>query len=214
MLRKRGTFILSFLILVLLSFLWWIDLINEGDKGRHRRDIISLLKWGIILFIFREVIFFVSWFWAFFHNITLSNIFGILLVSPARVPTLNTLVLLRRGIFVTLAHHLFLENRKRKIFMWWGVIYGLLFTSLQGIEYLEISFSIRDSFFGSRFFVTTGFHGLHVILGTLFLIFITLRWERFTSSHRVGLECSLWYWHFVDVVWLFLYMFIYWWYYF
>ena len=91
------------------------------------------------------------------------------------------------------------------------MFYGILFTTLQGIEYYEIAFSVRDGFYGSSFFITTGFHGVHVLVGTLFLIVITLRWGYFTPNHRVGLECRLWYWHFVDVVWLFLYSFVYWW---
>lgn len=203
--------ILTFILITILRFIWWKDLIKERDKGGHRQDVISILKWGIILFILREVIFFFRWFWGYFHNITLSNVEGIISVNPATVPTLNTLILLSRGLFVTLFHHLFLEGKKRDIIILFGIIYGLLFTSLQGIEYFEILFSTRDSFFGRSFFITTGFHGIHVIVGTIFLFIIWLRRRIYSLFHRVGLECRLWYWHFVDVVWLFLYIFIYWW---
>lgn len=211
-LSKSLVFFISLFILFIVSYLWWSDLNSESSFGWHGGEIMNLLKWGFILFVFSEVIFFVSWFWGLYHNCTLGNVEGVIKVNPISIPTLNTFILLSSGAFVTIAHHLLIGyNKYCIILIIFGVVYGMLFTTLQGIEYIEIIFSTGDSWFGSSFFVTTGFHGLHVLVGTLFLITVTFLWNTYSYSHSVGLECSLWYWHFVDVVWLFLYLVVYWW---
>jgi len=180
-----------------------------------------LLKLGFYWFVFREVIFFVSWFWAFFHNALspinevgrVSSLFGVEFISPLALPLLNTLVLLTRGITCTVSHHKFLQNAYAEVYMLITVLLGVLFTSLQLIEYNTCAFTITDSFFGASLFVTTGFHGLHVVIGTiiLFTVLVRLYLSSFNSNHSLLIEFSILYWHFVDVVWLFLYVFIYCW---
>jgi cytochrome c oxidase subunit 3 len=131
------------------------------------------------------------------------------------VPLLNTIILLSSGVTVTWAHHSIIENNHSQTFqgLLLTIVLGVYFTILQGLEYWEASFSISDSVYGATFFVATGFHGLHVLIGTTFLIVCLLRHHKcqFSSSHHFGFEAAAWYWHFVDVVWLFLYIRIYWW---
>lgn len=211
----------SLLFFRLISFFWWRDVSREGIRGDHSSEVQDGLKWGIALFIFREVLFFVAWFWAFFHNSTvpvqdLGNTWppvGVFPINPFQVPLLNTIILLSRGITVTWAHHNLIKGYSiiKRIVL--TITLGFLFTLCQLIEYIEASFSIAERAFGRRFFVTTGFHGLHVIIGTLFLLFIFIRSlnMEFSANHHIGAEFAIWYWHFVDVVWLFLFSFIYWW---
>jgi cytochrome c oxidase subunit 3 len=143
---------------------------------------------------------------------------GILPINPFQIPLLNTIILLSSGITVTWAHHSLLANKndKVKLRLLITIILGLYFTSLQIWEYWDASFRFSDSIFGSSFFIATGFHGLHVIVGTIFLLISFLRFKinLFSKVHHLGFEISIWYWHFVDVVWLFLYTFLYWWSYF
>lgn len=178
---------------------------------------------GIILFIVREIFFFLSFFWAFFHSrlspvIYLGGIWppcGIESLNAFQVPLLNTVILLASGVRVTWAHQTLLgENflaTRVSLIVTWGL--GIYFLFLQWIEYRISIFRISDSVYGRTFFIATGFHGFHVIVGTLFLIII---WQRvgfvhFRSSHHLGFEFAAWYWHFVDVVWLFLFSVVYWW---
>nr|DBA44326.1 TPA_asm: cytochrome c oxidase subunit III [Depressigyra globulus] len=213
------------LFLILLTMLqWWRDVIREGAfQGHHTSMVYKGLCLGMILFIASEVLFFFAFFWAYFHSSLaptpeLGSCWppvGISPLNPFEVPLLNTAVLLASGVTVTWAHHSLMQGDRP------GAIQGLLFTVLLGVyftylqagEYHEASFSISDGAYGSTFFVATGFHGLHVLIGSTFLIVCLLRlWSyHFSNSHHFGFEAAAWYWHFVDVVWLFLYLSIYWW---
>lgn len=217
-------FLFSLFIITIISLYWWRDVIRERTyQGHHSRVVLSGLMFGIILFIISEVFFFISFFWAYFHsrlrpNIELGILWppcGIIPFNPFQVPLLNTIILLASGVRVTWAHQLILDNKwklaeKALIITW---ILGLYFLILQGFEYLIASFRIGDSAFGSTFFITTGFHGFHVLVGRLFLFIMWLRISNIQLSrgHHFGFEAAAWYWHFVDVVWLFLFSLIYWW---
>lgn len=203
---------------------WWRDVSRERSlQGLHTKWVVRGLRWGIILFITSEVLFFFSFFWAFFHRRLAPNIeigrswppIGVIAINPFCVPLLNTAVLLGRGVTVTWAHHRLvnINNKNTNTAIIITITLGIYFTILQGWEYIEASFSIRDSRYGSVFFVATGFHGIHVLVGTLFLVFCLLRHKIniFSLQHHSGIEIAIWYWHFVDVVWLFLFRFIYWW---
>ena len=206
------------------SFQWWRDISREAAlQGHHPIEVENNIRAGIILFIISEILFFVSFFWAFFHSSLAPSIeIGILwppkniqAFNPFQIPLLNTIILLSSGVSVTWAHHSLIENNhsqaKKGLFI--TIILGVYFTALQAYEYLEASFSFSDSVYGSTFFLATGFHGLHVIVGTSFLTicFIRLYKFQFSQKHHFGFEAAAWYWHFVDVVWLFLYITIYWW---
>nr|AVV48240.1 cytochrome c oxidase subunit III [Microporella ordo] len=203
---------------------WWRDVTREGTfQGFHTSKTTKGLQMGMVLFIVSEVCFFFAFFWAFFHSslaptIELGNMWppkGVNPLSPWGIPLLNTMVLLSSGVTVTWAHHSLLAINHKEVLI--GLIatvaLGLYFTFLQASEYLETSFSISDSAYGTTFFVATGFHGLHVIIGTTFLFICLIRAQKmhFTQSHHFGFEAAAWYWHFVDVVWLFLFISIYWW---
>ena len=215
---------LSIARLILTASLWWKDVSLEGSGQGFHTSIVNLgLRWGIVLFIVSEIFFFLRFFWAFFHRrlsptVEIGNYWppiGIITFNPFEVPFLNTLVLLRSGVTVTWAHHRVIRgNRKEgKLGLIITIILGVYFTALQALEYAEASFSIADSAYGSTFFIATGFHGLHVLVGTLFLLVCLFRIIKyhFSSIHHFGLEAAAWYWHFVDVVWLFLFVWIYWW---
>lgn len=215
---------LGVITLMLTTYQWWRDITRESTfQGLHTLFVIKGLRWGIILFITSEVLFFFSFFWAFFHN-SLSPTFevgmlwpptGIVPFNATQVPLLNTLILLSSGITVTWSHHALIENNFTQITqaIFITILLGVYFSFLQGVEYYEASFSIADSSYGASFFVTTGFHGLHVLIGTTFLLICMLRilQGHFSSLHHFGFEAAAWYWHFVDVVWLLLYVNMYWW---
>nr|URX53259.1 cytochrome c oxidase subunit III [Glyptotermes perparvus] len=211
-------------IMILTMIQWWRDIVREGTyQGLHTKTVTKGLRWGMILFIISEVFFFISFFWAFFHSslsptIELGSTWpptGISPFNPLQIPLLNTAILLASGVTVTWAHHGLLENNYKQGLqgLFFTVLLGIYFTILQAYEYMEASFTIADSSYGSTFFVATGFHGLHVIIGTTFLLMCLLRQlgKHFSSNHHFGFEAAAWYWHFVDVVWLFLYISIYWW---
>lgn len=221
---STALFFIRVLRIILSIVQWWRDIVREGTfQGLHPLKVQRGLQWGIILFIVSEVIFFFSFFWAFFHSrlsprLEVGRVWppvGIYPFNPFNIPLLNTAILLRSGATVTWAHHSLLskEHREAGLRLLITVLLGLYFTSLQAFEYYEASFSIADSVYGATFFVATGFHGLHVIIGTTFLFICLgrLRMAHFSSSHHFGFEAAAWYWHFVDVVWLFLYISIYWW---
>lgn len=181
------------------------------------------IKLGIILFIVSEILFFFSFFWSFFH-LRLTQLIelginwppsGILTFNPFIIPLLNTIILLTSGISITWAHHRLLNNYFKQfiISLIITIILGVYFSILQIYEYYEAPFNISDSSYGSIFFIATGFHGLHVIIGTTFLIICYLRnkFIHFSSNHHFGFEAAAWYWHFVDIVWLFLFIVVYWW---
>nr|YP_010265244.1 cytochrome c oxidase subunit III [Megophrys sp. HW-2022]ALM02677.1 cytochrome c oxidase subunit III [Megophrys sp. FH-2015]UIP56998.1 cytochrome c oxidase subunit III [Megophrys sp. HW-2022] len=213
------------LILTLLTmFQWWRDVTREAVfQGHHTPPVQKGLRFGMILFITSEVFFFVGFFWAF-YNASLSPTIevgqfwppaGISPLNPFEVPLLNTAVLLASGVTVTWAHHSIMEGNNKEALqsLTLTVILGLYFTVLQAMEYYEAPFTIADGIYGTTFFVATGFHGLHVIIGSIFLLTCLFRLanHHFTTSHHFGFEAAAWYWHFVDVVWLFLYISIYWW---
>ncbi len=217
-------FFLGLAILLLVIYQWWRDISREGRVQGHHRAIVELgLRWGILLFIVSEVFFFLSFFWAFFHrslapNVELGGLWpplGLMVFNPFQVPLLNTVVLVSSGVRVTWAHHAIIEGKfyQFKLAILLTIFLGVYFTFLQGLEYYEASFSFADRVYGSTFFIATGFHGLHVIIGTLFLLVCLLRHliYEFSPSHHFGFEAAAWYWHFVDVVWLFLYLVVYWW---
>lgn len=212
----------SFIVLLILSLFWWRDVSRESFlQGLHSDFVILSLKVGMILFITSEVLFFISFFWTFFHSgvspiIEIGQLWppiGLETFNPLNVPLLNSVILLSSGVTVTLSHHQILRGRSFSTYLLLTVLLGFYFTFLQGLEYLESPYTIMDSVFGGVFFLATGFHGLHVILGSMFLLLILIRSMiiRFREVHLVGFELSAWYWHFVDVVWLFLYSSIYWW---
>lgn len=216
--------ILGYLIVILTIYQWWRDICREGTyQGKHTILVTKGLRWGIILFIVSEIFFFVSFFWAFFHRSLAPNIeigaiwppIRITPFNPFQIPLLNTIILIRSGVSVTWAHHAIIENNNSQITqgLFITIILGIYFTILQAYEYFEAPFTIADRIYGSTFFIATGFHGLHVIIGTIFLLICLIRHlnNHFSSNHHFGFEAAAWYWHFVDVVWLFLYISIYWW---
>nr|YP_009995485.1 cytochrome c oxidase subunit III [Ochthebius sculptoides]QNP09940.1 cytochrome c oxidase subunit 3 [Ochthebius sculptoides] len=221
---NNNLFLLGTLITMLIMYQWWRDVSREGTfQGLHTYNVTMGLRWGMILFITSEIFFFLSFFWGFFHSSLAPSIEigmtwppkGIMTFNPIQIPLLNTLILLTSGLTVTWAHHSLMENNfsQAKQALLLTVILGFYFTLLQAYEYIEASFTISDAVYGSSFFMATGFHGIHVIIGTTFLLICYLRHinNHFSSIHHFGFEAAAWYWHFVDVVWLFLYISIYWW---
>jgi heme/copper-type cytochrome/quinol oxidase subunit 3 len=209
---------------VLIMGLWWRDVIREATfEGMHTQQVQAGLKLGFILFIISEVMFFVGFFWAFFHS-SLSPAIQIGCVwppaaiapfNPLGIPLINTLVLLLSGCTITYTHHaLIMGNFGKTIFGFTETIfYAILFTLLQLDEYIYAPFAISDGIYGSVFYMTTGLHGFHVIIGTAYISVALIRTvlAHFTKTHHLGFEMAAWYWHFVDIVWLIVYTFIYWW---
>jgi len=226
-------------------FMWWRDVIKEAHAGDHTPVVQLHLRYGMIMFIASEVMFFVAWFWAFFdaalfpaavHPLQNSTeVIGMVernaltggvwppkpsdnfhaTFDPWGLPLVNTLVLLLSGTTVTWAHHALLENNRKGLI--WGlsltVVLGILFTALQAYEYGHAAFNYSGHIYGATFFMATGFHGAHVIIGTIFLAVCLARALKghFTPKQHFGFEAAAWYWHFVDVVWLFLFACIYVW---
>lgn len=256
---------IGLVIILFIMFLWWRDVVRESTfMGFHTELVRKGLKLGFILFIISEVMFFLSFFWGFFHSslspaIELGSIWpplGIEVFNVWDIPFLNTLILLLSGASVTLIHYAIMHpnysnynyrylSKRRKLnsleltvlslkfkkslvlffknlnSLKFQIIFGFLvtiflafiFTGLQIFEYLNASFSISDSIYGSTFFMLTGFHGFHVLVGTIFLLVCFLRFLKthFSVRHHLGFEAAAWYWHFVDLVWLFLLIVVYWW---
>nr|ASY98570.1 cytochrome c oxidase subunit III [Metallyticus sp. JZ-2017] len=215
---------MGMMILIITIIQWWRDVVRESTyQGCHTKKVMTGLRWGMILFIVSEVFFFISFFWTFFHSSLTPTIelsvewppMGIKPFNPLLIPLLNTTVLLASAITITWSHHGLLENNYNQATqgLLLTITLGVYFTLLQLYEYYEAPFTIADSVFGSIFFVATGFHGLHVIIGSTFLLICYYRmlFIHFSSDHHFGFEAATWYWHFVDVVWLFLYISIYWW---
>lgn len=223
-LNLTGLFALGNIVLILVVTQWWRDISREGSTQGLHTSIVELgLRWGIILFIISEIFFFVRFFWAFFHNRLSPSVdigstwppYGIQVFNPFQVPLLNTIILISSGISVTWSHHALIEGKFSQVShgLLLTVLLGIYFSILQILEYYEARFTFADSVYGSTFFIATGFHGLHVLVGTLFLIVSYIRHLNceFRVTHHFGFEAAAWYWHFVDVVWLFLYLVIYWW---
>ena len=230
--RSRcGGCVPGFLGVLYTMLVWWRDVIHEGQEGDHTPVVQLGLRYGMILFIASEVMFFVAWFWAFFNSALnldagveiVKDAFtggvwppkGIEVFDPWHLPLLNTLILLTSGTTVTWAHHALIHNDRKGLV--WGlvctIVLGIIFTSVQAYEYAHAPFSFGGNIYGATFFMATGFHGFHVIVGTIFLIVCLIRAIKghFTPKAHFGFEAAAWYWHFVDVVWIFLFFCIYVW---
>jgi len=206
------------------AFLWWWDVIKEATRlGYHTSVVQRSHKIGFILFIVSEVMFFFSFFWAFFHFSADPSVYigclwppeGIEPLNPKRIPLYNTYILLFSGATITYTHYsVIAQIKKNTDFGFWStLLLAVLFTCNQEFEYQVSTFSIADGVYGSTFFMITGLHGLHVIIGTIFIYICWWRFkfQHFKPNHHLGLEFAIWYWHFVDVVWLFVFTFIYYW---
>nr|AVE15674.1 cytochrome c oxidase subunit III [Haania sp. JZ-2017] len=215
---------MGFIITLMITIQWWRDVARESThQGFHTKKVMIGLRWGMILFIISENFFFISFFWTFYHSslfptIELGNMWPPMSIFPfnaLQIPLLNTTILLTSGISITWCHHSLLNNNynQAKQSMIITLILGVYFTIFQLYEYWEAPFPITDSVFGSIFFVAPGFHGLHVIIGSTFLMVSLSRilFLHFTSNPHFGFEAAAWYWHFVDIIWLILFISIYWW---
>ncbi len=260
--KGSAWFIAGFAWVTAVAFFWWRDVIKEAHKGDHTQVVQLHLRYGMILFIASEVMFFVAWFWAYFDVALFPNeIYGLPIhdggtvtpsdksilgmvqrndvtggtwppvpvktttmetagnfkgtFDPWGLPFINTVILLLSGTTVTWAHHALLKDDRKGLI--WGlvctVVLGMLFTACQAYEYAHAAFSYGGHIYGSTFFMATGFHGAHVLIGTIFLAVCLFRAMagHFTSKQHFGFEAAAWYWHFVDVVWLFLFAVIYVW---
>jgi cytochrome c oxidase subunit 3 len=217
-------FIFALIITILIATLWWRDVIREATfEGHHTEVVQKGLRLGMLLFILSEVMFFLGFFWAFFHSSLIPVVeigaiwppVGIEPFNPWQVPLLNTLILLLSGATITWVHHAIITGKRVESLIGFDatIALAIAFTALQGFEYVQSSFNISDGIYGSTFFMATGFHGFHVIIGTIFIIVCAIRTFHYqlTEEHHFGFEAAAWYWHFVDVVWLFLFVSIYWW---
>jgi len=224
---EKIVFSIGLVVVLCVMFLWWRDVIRESRTPGEWTPVVRLgLRYGMMFFIASEVMFFVGFFWAYFNyalypeNVAGATVAmwppaGITTFDPFHLPFLNTMILLLSGTTVTWAHHSLLENDRKG--MLWGLaltfILGMCFTACQAIEYSDAPFKFYGGgIYPSVFFLATGFHGFHVIVGTIFLIvcWFRARAGQFTPQAHFGFEAAAWYWHFVDVVWLFLFVCIYW----
>lgn len=228
-----GHYLLASGILAVLAccYFWWRDVVREGIHDHaHTKPVQHGLRLGMALFIISEVMFFFAFFWAFFNAalfpiLPLQDVWaiadgpwppeGIHTFDAWDLPFMNTLILLLSGTTVTWAHHAILERDRDNAItaLWLTVLLGFSFTCLQAYEYAHAAFGMKDTVYGTTFYLATGFHGLHVIIGTTFLAvnLIRLYKNQLTPEGHLGFEFAAWYWHFVDVVWLFLFVAIYWW---
>jgi cytochrome c oxidase subunit 3 len=217
-------FLTGFLLILYVMFTWWRDITREATfEDQHTVIVQKGLRLGMVLFILSEVMFFFAFFWGFFHS-SISPAFNIggvwppkaiSVISTETIPLTNTFILLTSGATVTWSHHALLVRSKKftLIALLFTLFLAMLFTVLQGLEYVNAPFNISDGIYGSCFYMATGFHGFHVLIGTiaLFVSFIRIILNHFTNKHHFGFEAAIWYWHFVDVVWLFLFANVYWW---
>jgi cytochrome c oxidase subunit 3 len=219
----------GFVLVLYVMFAWWSEVVHESHIGDHTPVVRIGLRYGFILFIMSEVMFFAAWFWSFFKHAIypMNDYFGseylppvFYQVSAFELPLINTLLLLLSGCAVTWAHHALVHENNRKDLvngLALSIVLGIAFTVVQAYEYYHLlvdkdwTFG-QDKFF-SNFFMATGFHGFHVIIGTIFLTVCLVRAIKgdFTPEQHVGFEAAAWYWHFVDVVWLFLFFAVYIW---
>lgn len=222
-----GSFFLllnSLTSLVLSMFFWWRDVIRESSfEGYHTSIVQKGFRYGMILFIVSEILFFFAFFWAFFHSslspvIEIGSIWppkGVNVLNPWEVPFLNTLILLLSGCTITWVHHSINANLRTQaiLALTFTIILAIIFISFQVLEYKVADFRLSDGIYGSTFYMSTGFHGFHVFIGMsiLFICLIRIINYQLTCQHHFGFEAAAWYWHFVDVVWLFLFVSVYWW---
>ncbi|SLN50091.1 Cytochrome c oxidase subunit 3 [Roseivivax jejudonensis] len=221
-------FLIGFVGILYCMFGWWSDVISESNAGDHTPVVQIGLRYGFILFIMSEVMFFFAWFWSFFKHAIypmgpespgVDGVWppaGIETFDPWHLPLINTLILLCSGAAATWAHHALVHENNRKDMKWGlviAILLGLIFSVFQAYEYSHAAFGFAGNIYGANFFMATGFHGAHVIIGTVFLFVCLLRLMNgaFTPNKHVGFEAAAWYWHFVDVVWLFLFAAVYVW---
>jgi len=222
-----GSLLVAFTMVV-----WWRDVVREAEHEGHHTPVVQLgLRYGMVLFIASEVMFFVAWFWAFFDaslfadeaqqvaRVTFTGgtwpPTGVEVFDPFHLPLLNTIILLTSGATVTWAHHALREGKRSGLIqgLCVTVVLGVAFTAVQAFEYAHAPFAFTDGIYSSTFFMATGFHGAHVLIGSIFLIVCLARSiaGHFKPEQHFGFEAAAWYWHFVDVVWLFLFFAVYWW---
>ncbi|MBL9059350.1 MAG: cytochrome c oxidase subunit 3 [Mangrovicoccus sp.] len=221
-------FLAGLVMVLYVMFGWWAETITENQVGDHTPVVLIGLRYGFILFIMSEVMFFSAWFWNFIKHAMypggpmLPAEFqtwppkGIETFDPWHLPLINTLILLCSGAAATWAHHALVHENNRKDMKWGlilAIVLGALFTAFQALEYSHAAFGFSGNIYGASFFMATGFHGAHVIIGTIFLFICLMRTIRghFTPDSHLGFEAAAWYWHFVDVVWLFLFAAVYIW---
>ncbi|MDF2140713.1 cytochrome c oxidase subunit 3 [Paenirhodobacter sp. CAU 1674] len=221
-------FFAGLLLVLYCMYGWWSDVVAEGERHEHTPVVRIGLRYGFILFIMSEVMFFAAWFWSFFKHAMYPMgpespavdgqwpPAGIETFDPWHLPLINTVILLLSGVTLTWAHHALVHENNRKDVkngLILTVLLGALFTCFQAYEYSHAAFGLAGNIYGANFFMATGFHGLHVIIGTIFLLVCLIRVMKgqFTPDEHVGFEAAAWYWHFVDVVWLFLFASIYIW---
>ena len=221
---------LGFVLVISCMFSWWRDVIREGRENHHSKEVQKGLSIGMLLFILSEIMFFVAFFWSFFHArifphemvagepwSVISSIWppkGIIPLDPWNLPLINTLILLLSGTTVTWAHYALHHNLRGEAVkaLKITVLLGISFTFLQAYEYHHATFTFTEGIYPANFFMATGFHGFHVIIGTIFLSVNYFRAKRghFDKGYNMlGFEFAAWYWHFVDVVWIFLFIFVY-----
>lgn len=219
------------LLVLATMFYWWRDVVRESHAGDHKPVVQLGLRYGMSLFIASEVMFFAAFFWAFFDASLYpdqANMFarvehtggvwppaGTETFPAFGLPFMNTLILLLSGCTVTWAHHALREGKREQLVQGLAltVVLGVAFTALQIYEYGHAAFGFTDGIYSSTFYMATGFHGFHVFVGTVFLAVCLYRAMKgdFTPTRHFGFEAAAWYWHFVDVVWLFLFICVYWW---
>jgi len=211
-----------------VMYAWWADVVGESEVGDHTAVVRIGLRYGVIMFIMSEVMFFAAWFWSFFKHAMypmgpmsplVDGVWppaGIETFDAWHLPLINTLILLCSGMAATWAHHALVHENNRTDMKWGlilAVLLGALFTVFQVYEYSHAAFGFSGNIYGANFFMATGFHGFHVFIGTIFLLVCLVRLQKghFTPERHVGFEAAAWYWHFVDVVWLFLFAAVYVW---
>jgi len=217
------TFAPGVAMVLLTMVFWWRDVIREATFEGHHTPVVQLgMRYGMTLFIASEVMFFVAFFWAFFNSSLFPKVTpavwppqGVQVLPAFEVPFMNTLILLLSGCTVTWAHHALREGNRSGMLtgLLMTIVLGIMFTSFQAFEYIHAAFKFTDGIYSSTFYMATGFHGFHVLIGTTFLIvcFFRAKAGHFKPNHHFGFEAAAWYWHFVDVVWLFLFICVYWW---
>jgi len=222
-------FLIGLALTLYVMYAWWAEVVSEGEGGVDHTPVVSIgLRYGFIMFIMSEVMFFAAWFWSFFKHAMypmgpesplVDGVWppvGIETFDPWHLPLINTMILLCSGMAATWAHHALVHENNRQDMKWGlilAVVLGAIFTVFQVYEYSHAAFGFGGNIYGANFFMATGFHGFHVLIGTIFLLVCLIRLNKghFTPQKHIGFEAAAWYWHFVDVVWLFLFAAVYVW---